>query len=619
MLTIRAMSDGSGYSVRHLQHSDYYAEGERITGHWQGRGAELLGLAGEVRSEQFDAVRQGLDPQSGEFLRPRQSADRISADGTIQSRGRNLYDFTFSAPKSVSIMVELGHDARLVEAHRTAVQEALRELECCAATRVRMDGTNDNRTTGNLVLAVYHHDTSRELDPQLHTHAVAANLTYDGVEGRWKALQATGIYERRSYLTEVYRNALAGEVRSLGYKIEDRRGPKGKDLGLEIKGMSDELLGKYSQRSEQRDEAIAEFIKVNNRQPTDNEIAILVRESRADKLIEISTAEVHQRQQARLAPEERLCLEQAHENALGGIGAQQLERTNAAASLDYAERHVFESPLTARSKIREVIRGLVATRQVHTLNMGHAPHYYVAGTLPEFAPAPTIYASSSISAAGYFMRFNDHEDRIPEPSVPEPAVSKPAPSASFVAEAYASGAANGGGSNGHKADDTGKSAPARNHFSRPAAHARHRKPATSSSNGRSARRPIDSRSAGARPTNGTRSSSNGRWSSGAAKPATGKGGPFLQRPFGATGRDRQNRRLQPGVSAMGTGPPLPASRAQAGPAACRAPRRRGRIRAPTHGRARSNRTPALTASAKAGNSKRYGFTSRTKQGTKKRG
>lgn len=94
MLTIRAMSDGTGYSARHLEHSDYYAEGERVTGQWQGRGAELLGLAGEVQSEEFEALRQGLDPQSGEFLRQRHSADRTAADGSTQSRGRNLYDFT---------------------------------------------------------------------------------------------------------------------------------------------------------------------------------------------------------------------------------------------------------------------------------------------------------------------------------------------------------------------------------------------------------------------------------------------------------------------------------------------------------------------------------------------
>ena len=78
---------------------------------------------------------------------------------------------------------------------------------------MRLNGANENRTTGNWIVAAYRHDTSRELDPQLHTHAVAANLTYDGVEGRWKALQASGLYERRAYLTEVYRNALAHEVR----------------------------------------------------------------------------------------------------------------------------------------------------------------------------------------------------------------------------------------------------------------------------------------------------------------------------------------------------------------------------------------------------------------------
>jgi len=103
------------------------------------------------------------------------------------------------------VLAIVGGDYRLVDAHRAAVAEALRETEACAASRVRQGGANEDRTTANMVLAVYHHDTSRELDPQLHTHAVAANLTFDGAEGRWKALQASGIYERRAYLSEVYR------------------------------------------------------------------------------------------------------------------------------------------------------------------------------------------------------------------------------------------------------------------------------------------------------------------------------------------------------------------------------------------------------------------------------
>jgi len=216
MLTIRAMSDGIGYSSRHLEHSDYYAEGERVTGVWQGRGAERLRLSGPVETEEFEARRQGLDPETHEFLRTRRSADRTAADGTTLAQGRSLYDFTISAPKSVSILAIIGGDDRLIEAHRKAVSETLREAETYAASRVRQAGANEDRPTGNLALAVYHHDTSRELDPQLHTHAVAANLTYDGTEGRWKALQASEIYERRAYLSEVYRNALGREVRALG-------------------------------------------------------------------------------------------------------------------------------------------------------------------------------------------------------------------------------------------------------------------------------------------------------------------------------------------------------------------------------------------------------------------
>src|ERR1700740_2636897 len=81
-----------------------------------------------------------------------------------------------------------------------------------------------------------------------------------------------------------------------------------------------------------------------------------------------------------------------------------------AASMEEVE--IFLSPLTARSKIREVLRGLVATRQVHTISMGHAPHFYVAGTLPEFSVAPALYGNSTLPAASYYLRHSDHEDHF---------------------------------------------------------------------------------------------------------------------------------------------------------------------------------------------------------------
>ena len=192
------------------------------------------------------------------------------------------------------------------------------------------------------IVAAYRHDTSRELDPQLHTHAVAANLTYDGVEGRWKALQASGLYERRAYLTEVYRNALAQEVRGLGYEIEQRRDSRGRDLGFEIRGVSDELLERYSQRSAQRDAAIEEFKEQHGRKPTDNEVAVLVRESRADKLTEIATEQVRQQQQARLSPEESQALDRLRGASLEQSRGGPHELSPAVDSLQHAKDHLFE-------------------------------------------------------------------------------------------------------------------------------------------------------------------------------------------------------------------------------------------------------------------------------------
>jgi conjugative relaxase-like TrwC/TraI family protein len=342
MLTIRAMTGGAGYAQRHLEHSDYFDQNRTVQGEWHGRGAELLGLNGAVTHERFEAVREGLHPETGEFLRPRHSADRLATDGEVESKARSLYDFTFSAPKSVSVQALVGGDGRLLEAHHHAVNVALQEAERYAGARVRLDGANHDRQTGNLVIAAYTHDSSRQLDPQLHTHAVAANLSYDGVEGRWKALQASGIYERRAYITEVYRNELAREVRGLGYEIESQRNAKGVDNGFEIRGIPKDVLERYSQRSEQRDESIRQFAAEHGRQPTDNEVAVLVRESRPDKLHEINSAEVHRLQVDRISPKEHSNLHDLRATSVEQSQSLVPERTFAVQSLQHAEEHLFE-------------------------------------------------------------------------------------------------------------------------------------------------------------------------------------------------------------------------------------------------------------------------------------
>jgi len=349
MFTGKAMTGGENYAANHLSNNDYYAEGEKVTGQWQGHGARLLGLEGAVTMEQFEAIRQGNDPNTGEFLRQRHSANRSherEINGktiTETANARKLYDFTVSAPKAVSVMAL--EDPRLIAAHRAAVDEAAAEMERLAGSRVRQRGANEDRNTSNMVIARYEHDSSRQLDPQLHTHLVAGNLTYDAVEAKWKALQASEIYAQTEYLTEVYRNALARGVNALGYRIEDHF-EHGKNNGFGIAGIKSETLEKFSQRSAQRDQAISEFIDRNGRKPSKNEIAILIRETREQKLTEISTPDVKARQMSRLNADEAEALKQLHHNAVENGSLQ--EYLSAGPSLAYSAEHIFERVSVAK-------------------------------------------------------------------------------------------------------------------------------------------------------------------------------------------------------------------------------------------------------------------------------
>jgi hypothetical protein len=277
------------------------------------------------------------------------------------------------------------------------------------------------------------------------------------------------------------------------------------------------------------------------------------------------------------------------------------------------EVELFLAPLTARSKVREVLRGLVATRQVHTISLGHAPLFYVAGTLPEFAVAPTVYASSSMPASAYFLRFNDHEDELPEPAAAKeslPSASAPA-APRKPAEAHTPRAAAA-----RKPAASGKSAAARPHFSRPASLSRDRKPAQSSS------RPARRAASDSRPVSGARPSSAARWSPKAAAGANGKRNGVHAgtasnngKPSNGNGRSAA-RPVSSASNTRSANSPAPAWGQRKIHSNGAKPAATSRGASAPRG---NSRKPALAAGSKAGNSKRYGFTARPKQEKKKRG
>jgi conjugative relaxase-like TrwC/TraI family protein len=366
MLTIRAMRNGSGYAARHLEYSDYLDENNKTKGRWLGKAAERLGLAGVVTLEQFERLRECEHPETGEFLRQRKGADRVAADGTKQSEAVNFFDLTFSAPKSVSAVGVL-EDPRLQEAHHAAVGDAVAEAERLAGVEDQRDGKKLFRETGNLAVATYQHDTSRQLDPQIHTHAVVFNLSHDAATGQWKAPHSPTLYERRGYLTEVYRNSLARRCIELGYELENRWNNKGTDLTFEIKRVSPPLCKHLSKRSTEKEEAIAEFIRDRGREPSDNEVSVLVRGTREDKLRKITAAEVRALQRSGLTPEEAEELRGAKEHALQNRSRP--ERMPAAACLEFAKEHIFERvSVTAEHHVLEQAlqhgRGQVALEEL---------------------------------------------------------------------------------------------------------------------------------------------------------------------------------------------------------------------------------------------------------------
>ena len=149
----------------HLQRDDYYSRDGEPPGRWAGRGAERLSLVGPVTHAEFDAALRGVDPKTGERLA------QVGGRGREHSAG---WDMTFSAPKSVSVLWALSESSNretIEQAHRSAVLAATAHLEGIAGWARRGRGGSVRERTAGLLMAQFDHHTSRESDPQLHTHA----------------------------------------------------------------------------------------------------------------------------------------------------------------------------------------------------------------------------------------------------------------------------------------------------------------------------------------------------------------------------------------------------------------------------------------------------------------
>jgi conjugative relaxase-like TrwC/TraI family protein len=225
----------------------YYLAGDDLRREWVGKGAEQLELSGTPDFDQFKRLIHGLDPHTGNQLTSKLIKNRIPA-----------WDITASVPKGVTIALESG-DTRIQDALWAAARETVADLEQYATTRVRKDGQQADRLTGNLVGFAVEHPETRPAkddgmpDPDRHIHIVLFNLSHDQVENEWKAVKFRPIMDLRKYFDRRFDMRLASKLSDLGYRIEtkyqaDERGGK-RYFSWDIGGLPQTVVTRFSRRA----------------------------------------------------------------------------------------------------------------------------------------------------------------------------------------------------------------------------------------------------------------------------------------------------------------------------------------------------------------------------------
>ncbi|HAS6641161.1 conjugative transfer relaxase/helicase TraI (plasmid) [Vibrio parahaemolyticus] len=222
---------------------------------WHGKLAEEAGLLGKpVEQKTLESVLSGH-----------------LGDETIKGKRYDHkcgLDLTFSAPKGISTLALVGGDTRLIEAHDNAIKFVLNQIEKDVAqvTSINEDGVREFTNTENIAFAVVRHKTSRNNDPQIHSHVLAPNMTRDQ-KGQLRTLASSikqkggvingsseRIYNFQKYYTALYQSQLAKGSEDIGFQMEGIGNGQ-----FDVKGVPQPLLEAFSTRSQQIDQQALDF------------------------------------------------------------------------------------------------------------------------------------------------------------------------------------------------------------------------------------------------------------------------------------------------------------------------------------------------------------------------
>ncbi|WP_306766464.1 MobF family relaxase [Planctomonas deserti] len=328
-VSMRVMSAGDGY--RYLLRSVAAADGDRSLstpltryysangtppGRWMGNGLRSIGECGlaigsEVTAEHLQLlIGSGRDPITGTALGRAYPAylghsdrstsgigglseqpaagSRLGAapskpgEEDVAARRRRAvagYDFTFSIPKSASVLwgiADAQTQAKIADAHHDAVTAALSFLEReVAATRTGasgVDGAIAQVDVRGIIAAAFDHFDSRAGDPHLHTHVVISNKVQTVLDGRWRSLDGRPMHAAVVALSELHEGLFADAMtRALGVQWEMRERGRDRHPAWAIDSVPEALVAEFSTRSRhidvRTDALISEYVTAHGRRP----------------------------------------------------------------------------------------------------------------------------------------------------------------------------------------------------------------------------------------------------------------------------------------------------------------------------------------------------------------
>lgn len=314
-VTLRVMSAGDGYKylLRTVAAADgdrplstpltrYYAEAGTPPGRWLGSGLQAIAggrieAGSRVSEAQLELLLgMGRDPGTGAPLGrayPDYAASAASPSHPIDLTGESVaptptvgrravagYDFTFSLPKSASVLwaiADADTQATIAAAHHHAIDDVLafmeRELATTRAGEAGRNGAVAQVEVTGLVAAAFDHFDSRADDPQLHTHVVVSNKVHTLFDGKWRSLDGRPLHAATVALSELH-NAVFGDhlTRALCVAWERREREADRNPVWAIAAVSEELVAEFSSRSRhidiEKDRLIDAYIAAHGRAPS---------------------------------------------------------------------------------------------------------------------------------------------------------------------------------------------------------------------------------------------------------------------------------------------------------------------------------------------------------------